>query len=567
MNISLVFKRAVGLLAFACPFAIQSLCAYADNQPFKEQLGIQSKIDHLGSRVTRDLRQNTDELASVEVTVFEGSKKESPSLISRSQAYNPATEFFRVGLNFEATSVSKVGKTTITPPDTNGAIGPEQYIYALNQEIKSFDRKTGLPDGVINSQTSYFFGLNSLSDPHILYDHFSKAWYVTAMSVSSAFPVGIDVYLAVCQDCVITDCSLWDIYRIPGGFLAPGYTNPALDYPLIAFDTEAVYVDINVLDPTASFFLGASIMVFQKETLFKGDPLVTIFSGVNLNPSDSSDVPGFIQPCINFDPHPEYAYFIHRSLSFGTNIYSDLYLARILNPGSSQPILLAPVAIQVPPYSSFAGILSVPFPGNLFPLGNNQIDPGAVGTCGVVRHDQLFVALGGFSDASGGASLNPDRFGVLWYQLDLTGDRTGCGRGVETPTTVPATIQAGFIYDNALVNPNSYFVGAIAANRLGDVVVSGTESGPTAYPNVFYAARKKKDPLNTLRNIVLITDNTSIPFNFGPLDPSGFGQRWGDFSSIFVDPCNDVNFWITGMFAGVQNGWSIQATELIRTNK
>jgi hypothetical protein len=553
-------------MVFAAPMIMQSLGAYATQEPLKEHYGIQNKIEHLGSKLTRDLRQNKENLSSVEVTVSGMGQKEQPSLISRSQAYNPATEFFRIGLNFEATSVSKVGRTTSTPPDTNGAIGPEQYIYVLNQEIKSFDRKTGLPDGVINSQMTYFFGVTGISDPHILYDHFAKAWYITLMS-RDAGPAGLDVLLAVCKDCVITDCSQWDLYRIPGGFLAPGYNIPRIDYPLMSFDTDAVYVDINILDPTASFFLGVSIMVFLKETLLKGDPLVTIFPLVNPNPSDSSDVPIHVLPMINFDPHPEYAYFIHRSLSFGSFIYTNLHLVRIMNPGSSQPVLLAPVAVPVPPYSTFSGNLSLPVAGNLFPLGNNQLDVGAPGTCGVVRHDQLYAAFGGFADATGGASLNPDRFGILWYQLDLTGDSTGCGRGVETPSTVPATIQAGLIYDNSLVNPKSYFVGAIAENKLGDVVITGTESGPVNYTNVFYGARKKKDPLSTLRNLVLVTDNTSTPFNFGPFSSVGAGQRWGDYSSNFVDPCNDVNFWISGMFAGVQNGWSIQATELIRTNK
>lgn len=564
MNISLVFKKVAGLLAFACPVIIQSLCAEPSSEFFEEYSGIQSKIEYLGSKKTRDLRQEGSDFQSIKVTVSGVSGSENSSLISRSQAYNPATEFFRTGLNFEAASFAKVGMTNVTPPDTNGAIGPEQYIYALNQEIRSFDRKTGQPDDVLNSQIGPFFGVTKAGDPHILYDHFSKAWYVTAMAQDPG-PGGVDIVFAVCRDCVITDCSQWDFYRIPNGLLAPGYTAPRLDYPLMSFDTQAVYIDINVLDPTGSFFVGASIVVLQKTTLFKGDPLVTIFPLVNINPSDSSDIPIFYSPAINFDKDPKYAYFIHRVLSFGSDVYTNLHMIRIVNPGSDQPTLAAPVSIPVPPYSTFAGTLTLSHPENPFPVGNG-IDPGATCTCCVVRCGQLYVTFGGFTDAAGSPSINPDRFGLLWYQLDLTGDSNGCGKGVENPTTVPAVIQASLLYDNAVTNPKSYYVGSVATNKLSDVVITGSVTGETTYTNVFYAARKKSDPLNTLRNPVQVTNNTSLSYNFGILSAVD-GQRWGDYSSIFVDPCNDVNFWLSGMYAGIQNGWSIQATELIRTNK
>lgn len=564
MNISLVFKRAAGLLAFACPIIIQSLCAEPSSGAYEEYKGIQSTIEYLGSKQTRDLRQEGNDFSSIKVTRSGENHSDNPSLISRSQAYNPATEFFRIGLNFEAASAAKVGMTNTTPPDTNGAIGPEQYVYALNHEIRSFDRRTGQPDGVLNSQIGAFFGIIKAGDPHILYDHFSKAWYVTAMGQDPG-PGGISLVFAVCQDCVITDCSVWDFYQISRDLLAPQYVGTRLDYPLMGYNADAVFMTIDVFDSSATVILGASIAVFQKETLFKGNPLVTIFPVVNINPSDSSDIPIFYSPAIDFDPHSKYAYFIHRSLSFNDGIYTTLPLLRVVNPGSSQPTLAAPVFVSVPPYSAIAPNYNPPHAGNPFPVGNG-ISVGAVTTCSALRHGQLYCTFGEYTNAAGQPSFTPDRVGVLWYQIDVTGDSTGCGRGVENSNTVPVAIQASMLYDNALTNPKSYIVSSISTNKLGDVVMTGSVTGATTYTNVFYAARKKSDPLDTLRNPVLVTNNTSLPFNFGPLSAVD-GQRWGDYSSIFVDPCNDANFWISGMYAGVQNGWSIQATELIRTNK
>jgi hypothetical protein len=312
--------------------------------------------------------------------------------------------------------------------------------------------------------------------------------------------------------------------------------------------------------------LGASITVFQKESLFKGDPLVTIFPVVDINPSDSSDVPFFYSPAIDFDPHPQYAYFIHRSFSFTDQLFTTLPMVRVVNPGSAQPTLATPVAVAVAPYSAVAVSFAVPSPGNPFPFGNG-LDLGGITTCCAVRNSQLYCVFDDYLNAAGQPSFTPDRVGLNWYQIDLTGDSTGSGKGVENPTTVPALVQTSLLYDSALTNPKNYFMGSISVNRLGDVAITGTEAGQTTYTNVFYAARKKKDPLNTLRNPVLVTNNTTNSYNFGLLNANGGGQRWGDYSSVFVDPCNDANFWISGMWAGLQDGWSIQATELIRTNK
>ena len=51
-------------------------------------------------------------------------------------------------------------------------------------------------------------------------------------------------------------------------------------------------------------------------------------------------------------------------------------------------------------------------------------------------------------------------------------------------------------------------------NKNGDLVVVGTVSGTNDYTNVFYAGRKAADQLGTLRDPVLVTNNTN-PYNFG----------------------------------------------------
>ena len=143
----------------------------------------------------------------------------------------------------------------------------------------------------------------------------------------------------------------------------------------------------------------------------------------------------------------------------------------------------------------------------------------------------------------------------------MTGDPTGNGCGIETETTCPALVQWGTLFDSAAENPKFYYIPAIMTNKNGDLVIEGTVSGTNDYTNVFYAGRKASDPFGTLRDPVLVTNNTSNPYNFG--HSSGFGQRWGDYSSLAPDPSNDLAIWSTGEWAAIENGWGIQATQLL----
>src|SRR6266568_7537501 len=65
--------------------------------------------------------------------------------------------------------------TRAFPPDSMGAAGPAQFIVAVNGRVRSFNKTTGLADGVIDLDTDVFFqsvmtpptSVNFTSDPRI----------------------------------------------------------------------------------------------------------------------------------------------------------------------------------------------------------------------------------------------------------------------------------------------------------------------------------------------------------------------------------------------------------------
>src|SRR4051794_3776945 len=58
-----------------------------------------------------------------------------------------------LSLNFLAATLAD----SAFPPDTMGAAGPTQFIVAINNRIRSFNKNTGVADGVLNVDTDSFF--------------------------------------------------------------------------------------------------------------------------------------------------------------------------------------------------------------------------------------------------------------------------------------------------------------------------------------------------------------------------------------------------------------------------
>lgn len=462
-----------------------------------------------------------------------------------------------IGLNFTAASVSNTFFTSVIPPQQGGWVGPQQYILISYGIIRSFDKTTGLPDGVLNIDSGSFFGFPFTEEPRIDYSRFIDRWFLSCEA-------GPGLLVTWSDSGVITPETVWTSVSFSVADLVP--QNPASfvfeNQP--ATDANAVYFSVIAGDDATGNYEGTSIVVIPNSSITTGNtsPEVTIFSGVL--PGQNPTILGkFVPPADNFDPDAQFGYLINAANDFyGSGFtYDQLYLYRILNPGSTPATLGQEIALNVPPYTDPQNApnknLYTKIGAAMFlETSNSQVHAPHV------RNKQLYVCHNVQVDNFGNSNPSGDRVGVRWYQFDLTGDPTGNGCGVETETTCPALVQWGTLFDPALIdNPKFYFVPAIMTNKNGDLVIEGTVSGNNDYTNVFYAGRKATDPLGSLRDPVLVTNNTSNPYNYGPLNP----QRWGDYTNLAPDPSNDLIIWSTGEWAAIENGWGIQATQLLPT--
>src|SRR5207248_3108631 len=91
-----------------------------------------------------------------------------------------------VGTNFLGVQASESG---FIPPDSMGAVGPDQILVVANGRIKAFD-KVGNP-GALNASTDVFFQSvlpalsQGTSDPRAVYDRLSGRFFISMISVDT----------------------------------------------------------------------------------------------------------------------------------------------------------------------------------------------------------------------------------------------------------------------------------------------------------------------------------------------------------------------------------------------
>jgi hypothetical protein len=107
---------------------------------------------------------------------------------------------------------------------------------------------------------------------------------------------------------------------------------------------------------------------------------------------------------------------------------------------------------------------------------------------------------------------------VRWYELrDLAGAPTVYQQGTFAPSS------------------DYRWMGSAAMNQYGDLALGYSIASSGRYPSIAYATRAAGDPLGTLANEVIAKN--------GGGSQTVTLDRWGDYSSMTVDPTDDCTFW------------------------
>jgi hypothetical protein len=453
-----------------------------------------------------------------------------------------------LGVNFTGATLADASGY---PPDSMGAAGPSQFVVAINGRLRSFNKNTGVADGVLNVDFDTFFNSvmtppannNFTSDPHIRYDRLSGRWFIVIIDVPGMQGTQTNrVLLAMSDSGTITGGTVWTFFQFPGD------SANFADFPTLGIDANALYIGANIFSVSSGQFANTSAFVVRKSSLLAGGPIVvTPFTGLitGKGPFRRSG-PFTPQGVDNYDPAATEGYFIGVDI----NSTTTLQLLRVTDPGGT-PVLSAGVPITV---SQFADPILVPHLGNTGG-GSGQLDGGDRRLlCAHLRNGELWTAQNIGVNNTGSSTGTITRDAVRWYAL--TNIPTG---------HTPAVAQSGTVYQASTSNSTdqrSYWMGTIMVSGQGHVAMGFSTAGATNHIDAAVTGRLAGDPANTMDPPTRYTASGTA-YN-PPGDPGGtYGRRWGDYSYTCLDPSDDMTMWTIQEFCNAANSYAVQVVRML----
>jgi hypothetical protein len=447
----------------------------------------------------------------------------------------PIANFDGICLPFSA-ACGQSSNCDCLPPDTNGEAGLTQYVQMVNSNFAVWSKSGTLLrastdiNQLWSGTTGECAGHND-GDPIVVYDQLANRW---VLSQFVANPNTGEQY-AQCIAVSTTDDATGTYYRYE--FDWGGTFN---DYPKLAVWRDAYYMAANQFDGSS----GSSAVAFERSAMLNGQPARAVYFDESANPPApsfvyfgqlASDVDGSKPPPAGT---PDYFAEVDDPSTLPPTTQDpqgfDLRIWKFhvdwTNPANSTfgqngaPDYLIPVAPFVRPQCTYGyGPNCVPQKGGaqmLDVLGERLMFRLAYRNYG--DHQSLVL---NHTVVANGAD------GIRWYELRF-------------PNGTPTIYQQGtYAPTDSATDPLWRWMGSIAMDKVGNLALGFSASGPNDYPSVRYVGRNAADALGTLpqHEVTLYTGS-------GP--QTQVEGRWGDYSDLSVDPSDDCTFWYTQEYLG-----------------
>src|SRR6266851_661617 len=179
--------------------------------------------------------------------------------------------------------------TQVLPPDTEGAVGPHDYVQVITEIITVFDKTTGAIRGK-ESLPGLWSGAaspcgNTLGDPIVMYDHISDRWVISEIAANS-----INIFTGQPSgpffECLagsqtsdptgsyyLTDFQMQPV-NLPGGGVDQ---TPLNDYPKLVAWPDAYYMSANLFDSSGTNFEGVRVFAIDRNQLLAGQPTEILY--------------------------------------------------------------------------------------------------------------------------------------------------------------------------------------------------------------------------------------------------------------------------------------------------
>lgn len=426
----------------------------------------------------------------------------------------------------------------VNPPDPVGDVGPNHYVEMVNLAFSVFDKQGNLLLGPMDTGTLWDgFAIADCTDPSgdpiVLYDQLEDRWLLTQFTTRGLDDPSLPFY-----DCVAisqTGDPTGAYYRYafitqpdpespPGGSFFP-------DYPKYGVWTNSYLMTTRDFGLVTGY--GISVYALEKNKMLAGNPnarAVQFFLDSNVVPLNLLG-DGLLPPDIDGTRRPQ----DHAPAPIvGTQDDNADYGATF----DALNIWDLSVQWQANPVASLALAAQLPVAAfdSVFPCAPTSRDclpqPGIVNPAQYLdilsyrQRPTWRLAYRNFSKyesfvTNQSVEASPGMAGVRWYELRRT---DGAYSLFQQGTYAPA-------------DGVHRWMGSIAQDWQGNMALGySVVNGTTVYPGIRYTGRLKGDPLGQMT----LGEGTIIN---GSGVQRTTNSRWGDYTSMNVDPADDCTFW------------------------
>lgn len=459
-------------------------------------------------------------------------------------------------------NLAATGCNGCLPPDTNGEVGPTQYVQMVNVNFAVFDKAGNVLKSATDINLLWPSGPcrdNNDGDPVVLYDQLAGRWVLTQFIAGA--PYGECIAVSQTGDAT----GSYYLYTFPTDGVV-GSSGTFYDYPHLGVWPDAYYMAANEFPPGFQLSQGYGAFAFERQKMILGDPTAkmiffdvgqssppgsTFYAGALPSDLDGSNPPPagtpnfFVEvddPATLPSPPTGSAGFNMRIWKFHVDFATP---ANSTFGNSGNPNYILPVALfsRIPCVYGLPNVNCVPQKLGaegldalndrlMFRLAYRNFGPSP--PSGIPANTEALVVNGTVNVPD---TTDPSKSvaAVRWYEV-----RNPNGNGPANPV----------VYQQGTYAPNSdpahvlwRWMASVAQDHVGNMAVGFSAAGPNDFPDIRYAGRLRSSPLNVLDQ----TEKTVPgPTYSGP--QTNIEGRWGDYSDMTVDPVDDCTFWYTTEF-------------------
>jgi len=420
---------------------------------------------------------------------------------------------------------------SLIPPDPNSAVGATQVVETVNTSFQIFNKSTGAsvagPNNLSQIWTNPYQNYGSVcgapaypqtytfySDPIVLYDSIAQRWLVSIIASPDGFSTG--------TECIAVSTSS----DATQPFYLYQHTFSNLnDYPKFGVWPDGYYASYNMFN-SSNQFLGPQVCAYNRSAMLAGSGQSPVcFQQTNYDWSFlPSGLDGTTAP-----PSGEPNFYLELAYPSALNLFK--FHVDFGTPSNST--FTGPTSITVASFGEACnGGTCIPQYGTsqqLDSLGDRLMHRSAYRNFG--DHEAIVVN----HSVTAGSSV-----GVRWYEI-------------RSPNSTPTVYQQGTYAPNS----DYRWMGSIAMDKSGDIAVGYSSSSTSMYPRIRYSGRVPTDSLGILEPEDDIIASGSYQAG---------SSRWGDYTSMAVDPVDACTFWYTNEYYAYGNSGTNWKTHLSSFN-